>query len=196
VGERPAKKGRLAAIVASIVAAIAIVATVVGNLETIADGIPKLWHAVFGPPPAPQAAAPQTETAKNATAPSNAFKVEFLQSPIDPSRAGWLAGLACRNLDQIVHLDISVDWPKESLDVETDGYRRLVFWNSTDEFLFPKDSFFLLHGSYVVKGYFIVRSGGIHQGITSSSFEKIDDAQVMLRPGLTENKMTSDRCKS
>jgi hypothetical protein len=71
-----------------------------------------------------------------------------------------------------------------------------AFWNSSDEFLFPNGSFFPLHGSYAIKGYFIVRSGGIHQGVASSSFEKIDDAQVMLRPGLTVNKMTSDRCKS
>lgn len=130
-----------------------------------------------------------------ATAPGRAVTLEFLQASIDPSHAGWLSGLACRNFDHIVHLDITVDWPNGSLDVETTGYQRLVFWDETDEFLFPKGSFVPLHGSYVIKGYFIPRSGGVHQGIASNAFEKVDEADARLRPGLVENKMTSDRCK-
>jgi hypothetical protein len=129
------------------------------------------------------------------TAPGSAITVEFLQASIDPSRAGWLSGLACRNFDHVVHVDITVDWPERSLAVETAGYQRLIFWNETNEFLFPKDSFFLLRGSYVIKDYFVARSGGVHQGIASSAFEKVDDARAMLGSGLVENKMTSDRCK-
>ena len=196
--ERQGKRGRLAAIAASILAAIAVIATVISNVETIADGVPKLWHTLFGPKPtaAPQTARPQTETSKKDVAPPNgAITVEFLQAAIDPSHAGWLSGLACRNLDHIVHLDIKVDWPEQSLDVETSGNRRLVFWNDANEFLFPEGSFYFLHGSYIVKGYFIARSGGVHQGIVSNAFEKVSDAQVMLSPGLVENKITSDRCE-
>jgi hypothetical protein len=188
----------LTAVVVSIVGAIAVVATVIGNLTTVADDIPKLWHAIFGSQPTAQVqtTGPQAETSKKvATASNNAMTVEFLQARINPSHAEWLAGLACRNLDRIVHLDISVDWPDQSLDVETTGYRRLTFSNNTDEFLFPKGSYYMLHGSYIIKGYFIVRSGGMQQGVVSNAFEKVDDAEVMLRPGLVENKMTSDRCK-
>jgi hypothetical protein len=126
---------------------------------------------------------------------SNAITVEFLQAAIDPDNVSWLSGIACRNFDHIVHLDISVSWPHGSLDEETSGYGRLIFWDQTDEYLFPKGSYFILHRSYIIKGYFIARSGGTHQGISSNAFEKVDDAQVMLSPGLVERKMASGSCK-
>lgn len=125
---------------------------------------------------------------------SKAITIEFLQAPINPSDVSWLSGIACRNYDHIVHLDISVDWPENSVDVERTGYKRLVFWDSAAEYLFPEGSFFFLHGSYIIKGYFIVRSGGMHQGVISNYFEKISDAQVMLTPGLTENKVRNGKC--
>jgi hypothetical protein len=126
-----------------------------------------------------------------ATVPSNAITVEFLQASIRPGDSSFLSGLACRNIDHIVHLDISVDWQQDKTSVEQGS---LVFWAGEDEFDFPQGSYFFLHGSYIIKGYFIVRSGGTHQGVTASSFERVNDAQVMLSPGLTENKMTSGRC--
>jgi len=104
--------------------------------------------------------------------PASAATIEFLQSPIDPDNVGWLAGLACRNLDRLVHLDISVTWPSKAADIETDGYRRLVFWNETDEYLFARGTFKTVDDKYVINGYFRVRSGGIHQGIVSNYFEK------------------------
>ena len=125
---------------------------------------------------------------------SNAITVEFLQAAIDPAHVGWLFGIACRNYDHIIHLDISVDWPDKSVDVEQTRYQRLVFWDNSAEYLVPKDSFFFLHGSYIIKGYFIARSGGVHQGVVSNAFEKISDAQVMLSPGLSEHKMESENC--
>jgi hypothetical protein len=126
---------------------------------------------------------------------SRAITVEFLQTAIDPRNAGLLSGLACRNLDHIVHLDLRVTWPDKALGVENDGYRRLVFWNDSDEFLFPKGSYVLEHGSYIIKGYFIARAGGIHQGIASNYFEKIDDARVKRTPGLVETRTGSSGCK-
>lgn len=126
---------------------------------------------------------------------SNAIKVEFLQASIDPAHVGWLSGLACRNLDRMVHLDIRVEWPDKSLDVETSDYRRLIFWDKEAEYLFPKGSYSLLHGSYIIKGYFIVRSGGIHQGMVSNAFEKAGDPQAMFGPGLVETRQASSECK-
>ena len=54
------------------------------------------------------------------------------------------------------------------------------FWDQDDEYLFPKGSFFFLHGSFIIKGYFSARSGGTHQGINSNAFEKVDDAHVSI----------------
>jgi hypothetical protein len=126
---------------------------------------------------------------------ANAVTVEFLQTSIDPESVGFLSGLACRNYDHIVHLDLSVSWPDKAVSVETMGYERLVFWSKTDEYLFPKNTYFFLHGSYIIKGYFIARAGGTHQGVTSNAFEKIDDAQVMLSPNVVERKTMDVACK-
>src|SRR5215468_3741010 len=130
-----------------------------------------------------------------AAAPAKTVTIELLQGPITPKNIGALAGLACRNYDRIVHLDISVNWPTKMTDVETTDYQRLVFWNNTAEYLFPKDSYQFLHGDYVIKGYFIARNGGFHQGVTSRAFERVDDATVMLSPTVTERKAGGKVCR-
>ena len=130
-----------------------------------------------------------------AAAPTKTVAIEFLQGPITPKNIGALAGLACRNYDRIVHLDISVNWPATSSDVEQTDYQRLIFWDSRAEYLFPKDTYAYLHGDYVIKGYFIARNGGFHQGITSRAFEKVDDATVMLSPAVTERNAGGRGCE-
>jgi hypothetical protein len=42
------------------------------------------------------------------TVPGNAITIEFMQASITPANAIWLSGIACRNLDHIIHLDIAV----------------------------------------------------------------------------------------
>ncbi len=126
---------------------------------------------------------------------SAAANVALLHAAISPQNAGLLSGLACRNLDHIVRLDLTVTWPEKSLSVEHDGYRRLVFWNDTDEFLFPKGTYIPQQGRYIVKGYFVPRAGGIHQGIASNYFEKINDARVKGKADRAENKAENGGCK-
>jgi hypothetical protein len=104
----------------------------------------------------------------------------------DQKNIGNLGGLACRNYDHVVHIDISVNWPSDKLTVETTDYKRLIFWNDNAEYLFPNGTYFFLHGDYVIDGYFIPRRGGMHQGVISIPFEKIDDAQVLLNPNVSE----------
>jgi hypothetical protein len=120
--------------------------------------------------------------------------IEFLNGPLDPRTIGRLSGLACRNYDKIVHVDIAVDWPAATADAEKSGFERLVFWTDDAEYLFPKGSYFFLHGDWIVKGYFIVRSGGVHQGMVSNAFEKVDDAAVMLNPNVVETKARGSNC--
>lgn len=130
-----------------------------------------------------------------AAAPAKTVTVEFLQGPITPKNISALAGLACRNYDRIVRLDISVSWPAKGSDVEQADDQRLIFWDSKAEYLFPRDTYAYLHGDYVIKGYFIARNGGFHQGITSRAFEKVDDATVMLSPTVQERKAGGRGCR-
>jgi hypothetical protein len=109
---------------------------------------------------------------------ASATDIEFLQGKINQRSVENLDGLACRNYDRIVHLNISVDWPHNARERETTDYKRLVFWNDKAEYLFPVGSYVWLHGDYVITGYFIPRRGGIHQGIISIAFEKIDEHRL------------------
>jgi len=129
-----------------------------------------------------------------ATAHARTIQVEFLQGAINQQTIGALSGLSCRNYDKIVHLDIAVEWPSEKINAEKTGFKRLVFWTDDYEFLFPKGSYNYQHGYWLVKGYFIARSGGYHQGIASAAFEKVDDSSVMLNPNVSETKVVSSRC--
>ena len=100
----------------------------------------------------------------------------------------------------LVHVDIDVEWPNTTVNAEQSGYGRLIFWTDQDqngfgtEYLFPKGSYVYLHGSYMVKGYFIIRTGGMHQGVSSVAFEKVDDAIVLLNPAVNETKARGSRC--
>ena|ERR1700677_861538 len=122
------------------------------------------------------------------------INVEFLQAKIAPANGKWLSGLACRNLDHIVHVDLSINWPRDKTQAETTDLKRLVFWNKETEFLFPDGTYVFLHGRWVVKGYFMVRSGGTHQGMMSYAFEKVDEATVLLNQNMQETKVKSARC--
>ncbi len=120
--------------------------------------------------------------------------IEFLETTINPTTAATLDDLACRNLDHIVHLKIVVDWPPATLAQEQTDFKRLVFWNDKAEFLFPDGTYSFQRGSYVINGYFIPRGGGIHQGIVSNYFEKIDDAKVLRNPNVKELKAKDSGC--
>ncbi len=138
-----------------------------------------------------QAAIPQRVSAKT-------IRVEYLAATITPRNLGLLFGLSCRNYDHVVHLNLSIDaidWPSDAIEVESTGYKRLIFWNKAAEYLFPDGTYTYLHGSYVVDGYFIARSGGVHQGVISNAFEKIDDLSVLLNPAVEEVPVASSKCR-
>jgi hypothetical protein len=129
-----------------------------------------------------------------APATARTVTVEFLQAPINERTIDSLDGLACRNLDHIVHLKISVNWPADKLDEETTDYKRLVFWTDKAEYLFPNGGYTYRHGDYAIDGYFIPKNGGIRQGITSTAFDKIDDAKVLHDPSVKEVKAKRGGC--
>jgi hypothetical protein len=116
------------------------------------------------------------------------IRIEFLQGNFDQKNAFIIDGLACRNLDKIVHLNIALDWPEGTLSKEDKD--NVDFWTnrgeSDSDYRFPSSKVEYRHGSYLISGYFIIRSGGTHQGITGMGFQAIDDATVMLNPSVKE----------
>lgn len=46
----------------------------------------------------------------------------------------------------------------------------------------------------MVNGYFIPRSGGMHQGVSSLYFEKLDDTNVLFSPYVIEIPAQGSHC--
>jgi hypothetical protein len=130
-----------------------------------------------------------------ATGAYSSITVEFLQTTIDIQDAELLSSLVCRSGGYPVHLDLSVNWPDKSSDIEKAGRERLIFWDKSDKYLFPKGSYVLRQGSFIIKGYFIAHVTGVQDGVFSIEFEKIDDAQVTQKQGFVEEKKASTKCK-
>jgi hypothetical protein len=125
-----------------------------------------------------------------------AAPIEALKAQITPSREKKLACLVDANYDKVVKLDISIAWPEKKMTVEQDSYQRLLVLTSAPdaaEYVFPKGSY--AHGgrSYAVSGYFIVRGGGTHQGITSIAFEPVTDATATAEAETVD--VTKTRCR-
>ena len=122
------------------------------------------------------------------------IRVEYLDADINQQTSALLSSLFCRNLDHVVHLKLVINWPSNAVIVETTDFQRLVFWDSTVEYLFERGTYSYQHGSYIVDGYFIARSGGEHQGVVSDAFEKVDDTKVLLNPAVHEVRTKSTAC--
>jgi hypothetical protein len=89
------------------------------------------------------------------------------------------------HLDKIVGLKVSVeagDSGGMSAHV-TEGM--LVVYRSGGDFEIVANSGYRYeHGAYVFDGFFIVKSGGMHQGVVSYGLQEVNEAQVLLTPGV------------
>ena len=90
------------------------------------------------------------------------------------------------SLDTVVGLKISVDIAEGSADgtvsagVSSDGQFVAYLVGGKDSEIVGQAGFTQSRGSVLFDGFFIVKSGGMHQGIESLFLEKADDASVLL----------------
>lgn len=129
-------------------------------------------------------------------APAQAARIhiDVLRGDITEATIARLNGLVCHNYDKIVHLDISIEMPESDIVVEPEGYQRMMVILNDSEYLFPKGSYVYAHGAYVIDGYFIVKSGGTHQGTNSAAFEQTDAELVLLNPHVVETVARDSAC--
>ena len=123
------------------------------------------------------------------------IRMELLCGSINATNIKNLFDVWSRNIDKVIHLKLSIDWPNESVNFEQSDYKRLIFWNENAEYLFPDKAYSYQHGSWIVNGYFIARSGGVHQGVISIAFEKIADTAVLLNPSVIEIPARGSTCR-
>ena len=107
------------------------------------------------------------------------------------------------HLDNVVGIKVGLhghkgqDMSKPSLYADDDGGDQLVIYvrpgvlpgkdypePSETELVIPKGSYRWEHGGFIVDGFFLVKSGGIHQGTASFGLEPADEAAIRSNPGI------------
>ena len=74
-----------------------------------------------------------------------------------------------------------------SADVKT------TFADDGLEVVAPKDEASFLHGWWILDGFYVVKSGGIHQGAASFGLEKVNEGAVLLSPKYIVRRVSISR---
>jgi hypothetical protein len=103
--------------------------------------------------------------------------------------------LVSRNVDKVIGLKVYVD-PNTDEQFERDGYLALYSENQLSVSKGPpgiggggievvKNGLIdRTMGFYVIDGFFIVKGGGVHQGVASFGLQPVDEAAVRLNPAV------------
>ncbi|KQT71570.1 hypothetical protein ASG54_18910 [Aureimonas sp. Leaf460] len=90
------------------------------------------------------------------------------------------------SMDRVVGLDIRVEIAEDTgpgsieAGVSPDGKFVAYLVDGKDSEIVAQEGFVRSRGSVIFDGYFVVKSGGLHQGIESLFLDKIEEASVLL----------------
>ena len=90
------------------------------------------------------------------------------------------------SLDGIVGLKVSFDQAETgdagALNAAAEGVMFVAYLAGPDSRseIVANEGFHFLHGSYVFDGFYLVKSGGMRQGIVSLSLEQVEESAVLL----------------
>lgn len=131
------------------------------------------------------------------TAQAQTKTADSLKAEITPGTLKRLECLTDGNADKLVKVDLKVMMPDRQVTTET-STGQLSFWDTKPApnslaYNFPKDGYVREGKGYAVKGYYMLRYGGMNQGITSMVFEKPDAAAVQ---GVSDVDVAKTRCKA
>jgi hypothetical protein len=112
--------------------------------------------------------------------------ITSIEGYLDEKNVDQLWNLIGNNLDHIVRLKIEVTdtgnnvGPSLPLNAIGEG-GQLAIWKRNGSFeIVVNDEYHYGHGNYILDGYFLVKSGGIHQGVVSCGLIPVDEARVVL----------------
>ncbi len=90
------------------------------------------------------------------------------------------------HLDKVIGLKIGVEGLGEKTISVTAYSGQFVVYRlaNTQSEIVATAGFSWQHGSYIFDGFFIVKSGGIHQGVVSYGLEPVNEAIVRLNPNV------------
>lgn len=121
-----------------------------------------------------------------------AISVDRIEGSVSPSTLPKFADLIANHLDQIVGLKVAVE-AVDQADMVAHANGQFAVWVPGGDFeIVASRGFSYQHGAYVFDGYFLVKSGGMHQGVLSYGLEQVDEAQVLLTPDIKFNVINVD----
>lgn len=94
-------------------------------------------------------------------------------------------GLVADAVDKVIGLKVQIDSPlPDPQDTELlDGGAAYLFDGEEIELNADKGVIWL-HGSIVFDGFYLIKYGGMHQGILSFGLQQVDEATVILNPAI------------
>lgn len=120
--------------------------------------------------------------------------VTVYSGEVSPTNADRFVRLVSRHVDSVIGLKLSVV-PSSSTDFAQSGY---IAEADGPQFVISKSdpqsggtevvtnaAIGRDAGNYLLDGLFIVKSGGMHQGISSFGLQPVDEATVRLNPSVT-----------
>jgi hypothetical protein len=142
--------------------------------------------------PASEAAHPSVAATPPQSPPAKS--VVLLTGSVDAANAAHFTKFVSDNLDAVVGVKIDVS-PSDDEDFERQRYLAsadddmlAIFKGDGEhggiEVVVPKGSYGWQHGHHTVDGFFVVKSGGMHQGTLSYGLTPTDEGVIRTNPGV------------
>lgn len=114
---------------------------------------------------------------------------------VTADNAAAFTEFVAKHQDKVIGLQVRIapgtptDFTAKHYLAEVDERLFVVFKRGADEggieVVAPKDEAGWLHGEYVLDGFYVVKSGGMHQGTLSYGLEKTDEGIIRTNPNVT-----------
>ena len=117
---------------------------------------------------------------------------------VNSANANYFMSRVADNVDKIIGIQIAVD--RGDSDVPGGGDSSYLVYqdqksgqfsaSKTDadgggiELVVPAIEANFQHGDYVIDGFYMVKAGGVHQGVASFGLEKVDESEILLNQHL------------
>ena len=109
---------------------------------------------------------------------------------VDASNVERFLNAVGDNQDKIIGIRVAFDGmrpakePANGYAADADDDQFVISYGTLEspgiEMVAPKSEASWQHGSYVLDGFYVVKSGGMHQGTLSYGLEKVDEGTVLL----------------
>lgn len=109
-----------------------------------------------------------------------------VQGQVTPKNYKGLETFLFNSLDSVVGLKIAFAANPDSSDgeiatsMDDDQFSAYLRESEPESEIVADKNVSLLHGDYVIDGFFVVKSGGLHQGITSLYLDKTDEGTILV----------------